>query len=180
MNTDISTSTNNQEIKKLIKNYPDFPKKGIIYKDILPVLMNPEAFKSLIERMASTNICKESDAIIGIDARGFLFASGIALKLDKPMIVARKPDKLPGQLYTKAYKLEYGKSSLSIQKDALINFKRLAIIDDLLATGGTVESVSDILSSEKKQITGLCVVIELSHLKGREKLPFKVSSQIKY
>ena len=167
-------------LKALIKDYPDFPKKGIIFKDILPILSNPSAFSALIKKMSSHENIKNADALIGIDARGFIFASCIGYELSKPIIVARKPGKLPGEIYTNSYKLEYGENSLSIQKNALENFQTFTIVDDLLATGGTIESVSKILISQNKRILAASVVVELSELKAKEKLDFDIISQIVY
>ena len=130
--------------------------------------------------MSSSNILKNADAILSIDARGFIFGTAISSYLSKPMVVARKPGKLPGVLIEKSYDLEYGKNSLAIQKDSIRRYKYLAIVDDLLATGGTVKCVSEILKDLKKEVTGLSVVIELKKLKGREKLDFPVESKIIY
>ena len=162
----------------LIKDYIDFPKKGIIFKDILPVLQKPDVFLELINKMSSSEMILNSDAIIAIDARGFVFGSAISIKIQKPLILARKPGKLPGELITKSYSLEYGENSLSIQKSSIKNFKKFSIVDDLLATGGTAKSVSEILMSQEKEILGLSVVVELGDLNGREKIGFPVISQI--
>ena len=128
--------------------------------------------------MSQSLVFKNAEAIISVDARGFIFGTAISMELSKPMIVARKPGKLPGELITKSYNLEYGTNSLSIQRSALVDFKSFAIVDDLLATGGTVKCVADILKSDEKEITGLCVVIELKELLGRSKLDFLVDSQL--
>ena len=165
-------------LSSLIKDYIDFPKKGIIFKDILPVLQKPDVFLELINKMSSSEMILNSDAIIAIDARGFVFGSAIAIKIQKPLILARKPGKLPGELITKSYSLEYGENSLSIQKSSIKNFKRFSIVDDLLATGGTAKSVSEILMSQEKEILGLSVVVELGDLNAREKIGFPVISQI--
>ena len=130
--------------------------------------------------MATSKIIKEAEAIISIDARGFIFGSAISLQASIPMIVARKPGKLPGELVTKNYSLEYGENSLSIQKKALHKYNSFAIIDDLLATGGTVNCVSEILNNNKKKVVGLLVVVELIHLEGRSKMEFPVESIIKF
>lgn len=167
-------------LRDLIKDYPDFPKQGIIFKDILPILANPESFAALIKKMASNDCIKRADALVGIDARGFIFASCIGYELSKPIILARKPGKLPGEIYTNSYSLEYGQNSLSIQKEALEEYQTYVIVDDLLATGGTIDSVSKILLSQDKQILGASVVVELSALKAREKLNLNIISQISY
>ena len=165
-------------LSSLIKDYIDFPKKGIIFKDILPVLQKPDVFLELINKMSSSEMILNSDAIIAIDARGFVFGSAISIKIQKPLILARKPGKLPGELITKSYSLEYGENSLSIQKSSIKNFKKFSIVDDLLATGGTAKSVSEILMSQEKEILGLSVVVELGDLNAREKIGFPVISQI--
>ena len=162
----------------IIRDYVDFPKKGIIFKDVLPILQKPEVFLELINKMSSSEIIINSDAIVAIDARGFIFGSAISLKIKKPMVLARKPGKLPGELITKNYSLEYGENSLSIQKSSIKNYKSFSIIDDLLATGGTAKSVSEILISQEKDVLGLSVVVELGELNAREKLGFPVISQI--
>ena len=111
---------------------------------------------------------------------GFLFGSSLALQSSKPLVVARKPGKLPGEIITSEYALEYGTNSLSIQKNSIKEYKSFLIVDDLLATGGTVESISQLLFSQDKKITGLCIVVELSELKGRERFNFPVISNITY
>ena len=167
-------------LEKSIENYQDFPKKGILFRDIFPLLTNPELFSKVIESMAGSKIFRNADAILAIDARGFIFGTAIGLKLSKPILVARKPGKLPGELITKSYSLEYGTNSLSIQKDLLKKYKKFAIVDDLLATGGTVKCVSDILKESGKEISGLSVVIELKNLNGRSSFTFPVDSQLSY
>ncbi len=164
-------------LKRLIRDYPDFPKKGIIFKDILPILQRPEDFSELIKNMSMNQMCLEAEAIISIDARGFIFGTALSFFTSKPMIVARKPGKLPGDLISKSYLLEYGENSLSIQKESLKNYNSYLIVDDLLATGGTVLCVAEIIREQKKEVTGLSVVVELAELNAREKLPFPVNSQ---
>ena len=114
-----------------ITEHKDFPKKGILFKDLLPILQQPDVFSDLIERMSSYEIFNGSDAIIAIDARGFIFGTAISIKLSKPMIVARKPGKLPGDLLSKSYNLEYGTNSLSIQKKAIESYHSFVIVDDI-------------------------------------------------
>ena len=167
-----------KKLEDLILTYKDFPKKGIEFKDVLEILQYPEIFKDIILKMSSNEFLKNAEAIISIDARGFIFGSAVALELSKPMIVARKPGKLPGNLLTREYDLEYGKNSLSIQSKALKKFNSFVIVDDLLATGGTVNCVSKLLQDQRKEILGLITVIELSKLKGRLKFDFPVKSII--
>ncbi|MBO6974278.1 MAG: adenine phosphoribosyltransferase [Prochlorococcus marinus CUG1435] len=164
------------DFHELIETHNDFPKKGIKYKDVLPILRSPDNFSCLIEKMSDFDFFKKSDAIIAIDARGFIFGSGIALKLQKPLVLARKPGKLPGELISSSYNLEYGQNTLCIQKDGIRDFSSFAIVDDLLATGGTVGCVAKLLKSQKKIITGLAVVVQLIELKGKLKFNFPTSA----
>ena len=144
-----------KRLNELIDTYKDFPKKGIVFKDVLGIIQEPLVFKELILKMSSSEIIKNAEAIISIDARGFIFGSAISLQAFKTMVVARKPGKLPGELLEENYSLEYGNNSLSIQKKALSKYNSYAIVDDLLATGGTVDCVSKILKSVDKEISGL-------------------------
>ena len=169
-----------EKLKSFIDNYSDFPTKGIEFKDVLGILQEPEVFKELIHEMSKSTIIKNAEAIISIDARGFIFGSAISLYSSKPMIVARKPGKLPGQLITKNYDLEYGKNSLSISKKSLNKYDTFAIVDDLLATGGTVNCLSEILKTKNKEVKGLLVVVELMELQGRSKFEFPIESYISF
>jgi len=168
------------QLKSLISSHKNFPKKGIVFRDVLEILQEPAIFKKLIKNMSSVDFLLESDAIISIDARGFIFGSAIALYTSKPLIFARKPGKLPGELVSKSYKLEYGTNSLSMQKKNLDKFNSFVIVDDLLATGGTVNCVYEILNDLDKKISGLSVVVELEELGARSKFPFEVCSQVKF
>ena len=167
-----------KKLEHLILTYKDFPEKGIEFKDVLGIVQEPSIFKELIFKMSESEIIKNSEAIISIDARGFIFGSAISLQSSKPMIVARKPGKLPGEIIKQEYSLEYGVNSLSIQKNALKKFNSFAIVDDLLATGGTVNCVSNLLQSNGKKVSGLLTVVELIKLKGRLKFNFPVEASI--
>ena len=167
-----------KKLEDLILTYKDFPKKGIDFKDVLEILQYPDIFQDLISKMSSSNFLKNAEAIVSIDARGFIFGSAVALESSKPMIVARKPGKLPGPWLTREYDLEYGKNSLSIQSNAMKKFNSFVIVDDLLATGGTVNCVSRLLQDQRKEVLGLITVIELSKLKGRSNINFPVESII--
>ena len=169
-----------KKFNDLIVTYKDFPKKGINFKDVLEIVQEPKVFRELILKMASSQMVENAEAIISIDARGFIFGAAISLQASKPMIVARKPGKLPGEIIEKNYNLEYGKNSLSIQKKALQKYNSFVIVDDLLATGGTVDCVSKILKSKNKEVAGLLVVVELIKLKGRFRLDFPIESQITF
>ena len=169
-----------KKLEDLISTYKDFPKKGINFKDVLEIVQEPEVFNELILKMSSSEILKNSDAIISIDARGFIFGAAIALQSSKPMIVARKPGKLPGEIVTEKYDLEYGENTLSIQKKSLKKYNSYVIVDDLLATGGTVNCVANLLKRKEKEILGLLTVVELVALKGRSKFNFPVESFISF
>ena len=168
----------NNKLKLAIDSYKDFPQEGIVFRDVLPILRDPYIFSDLIKEMSKSILLKDSDAIIAIDARGFIFGAAISFNLSKPLIVARKPGKLPGELISKSYNLEYGSNSLSIQEKSLSGHQTFFIVDDLLATGGTVNCVADILKSKGKKISGLSVVIELEDLNAKSKFNFPVESQV--
>nr|WP_075487408.1 adenine phosphoribosyltransferase [Prochlorococcus marinus] len=167
-----------KKLEKFIETYSDYPNKGINFKDLLGIVQEPNIFRELIIEMSSSAIIENAEAIISIDARGFIFGSAISFYASKPMIVARKPGKLPGELLTKNYILEYGENALSIQKKVLQKYNSFAIVDDLLATGGTAECVSNLLKENNKDVSGLLVVVELMELKGRSKLNFPIESSI--
>ena len=169
-----------KNLESLIKTYHDFPKKGIVFKDILGIIQDAEVFRELILKMSSNKVIKSSEAIISIEARGFIFGSAISLQASKPMLVARKPGKLPGELTQESYYLEYGESSLSIQKESLKKFNSYAIVDDLLATGGTIDCVANLVRKNDKKVSGAVTVVELKELKGRSRLNFPVESMMSY
>tara|TARA_B100000073_G_scaffold82687_1_gene63311 strand:+ start:62150 stop:62668 length:519 start_codon:yes stop_codon:yes gene_type:complete len=167
-------------LQERVDSYKDFPKKGIIFRDLSPIFSDPNLLAELIKEMSNIQFCKNADAIIAVDARGFLFGSMISMYLSKPMVLARKPGKLPGELISKEYSLEYGTNSLSLQKKAIQQYNSFAIVDDIIATGGTVQCLYELILSQNKEVTGLNVVLELAELKGRDKFPFPVSSQLIY
>ncbi len=167
-------------IKSSLKSYPDFPKKGILFRDVLTILKDPFLFSELIEKISNFDSIVNSDAIVAIDARGFIFGSALSLLMKKPLLFARKPGKLPGELISNSYELEYGSNELCLQKDALKEFKSFSIIDDLLATGGTASSVEKMLIEENKKVTGLVVVVELLDLEGRKILNCPVHSLVSF
>ena len=165
-------------LKEFIPTYKDFPKKGILFKDVLEIVQEPEIFREVIFKLSSSQIIKKSQAIISIDARGFIFGSAIALQSSKPMIFARKPGKLPGEVIKENYELEYGENTLSIQKKALSKYSSYSIVDDLIATGGTVKCVANLLKREGKIITGLLTVVNLKELNLESQFDFPVESLI--
>ena len=167
-----------KRLNELIDTHKDFPKKGIEFKDVLGIIQEPQVFKELISEMSSSQIIKNAEAIVSIDARGFIFGSAISFYSSKPMLVARKPGKLPGELIEEEYYLEYGKSSLSIQKESLDRFSSYAIVDDLLATGGTIDCVANLLMKSGKRVSGVVTVVELMKLNGRSSFNFPAESML--
>ena len=167
-----------KNLESLIKTYDNFPQKGIAFKDLLGIIQDSEVFRELILKMSAHQALINSEAIIAIEARGFIFGSAISFHSSKPMIVARKPGKLPGRLIQEKYNLEYGNDSLSIQEEAIKKFSSYVIVDDLLATGGTVECVANLIKKTGKIVNGLLTVIELEELNGRSKFNFPVESII--
>ena len=165
---------------ELIDTYKDFPKKGIDFKDVLGIIQEPLVFKELILKMSASEIIENAEAIISIDARGFIFGSAISLQASKPMVVARKPGKLPGELLEKSYSLEYGENSLSIQKKAISKFNSYAIVDDLLATGGTARAACELLKKAGGTVKCFCTLIELEFLSGRKLINVPFETLIKY
>ena len=165
-------------LKEFIDTYKDYPKKGVEFKDVLGIIQQPKVFKELVLKMSSSKIIRKADAIVSIDARGFIFGSAISLQASTPMIVARKPGKLPGELFESKYSLEYGENSLSIQKKALQKYNSYAIVDDLLATGGTVNCVAKMLEKNNKEVVGILVVVELMKLEGKLKINYPIESSI--
>jgi adenine phosphoribosyltransferase len=166
--------------EKLIRSIPDFPRKGIIFRDITPLLGNGDAFRSVIVRLA--NACPaETEMVAGIEARGFIFAAAVAARLGVGFVPIRKPGKLPHRTETVTYDLEYGTDTLEIHRDSLSKKKNVVLVDDLLATGGTAEAAARLLKKVGGRILKAVFLIELISLKGREKIfPLDVSTLIRF
>tara|TARA_B100001142_G_C14224323_1_gene612832 strand:- start:597 stop:1112 length:516 start_codon:yes stop_codon:yes gene_type:complete len=161
-------------MKEHIRTIYDFPIKGIKYRDITTLLKNPKLFSSLIDQMTEPWKEKSIDAVLSIESRGFIMAGAIAYKLNAAFVPLRKPDKLPSDTYKVSYDLEYGSTDMEIHKDALEGHTNLLIIDDLLATGGTVIAAIDLINKfEAKKIIGAGFIINLSDLEGQKKLDLK-------
>ncbi|MEW5757966.1 MAG: adenine phosphoribosyltransferase [Candidatus Omnitrophota bacterium] len=158
------------DFKKYIRNIPDFPKKGIIFRDITTLIENKIAFKKAIDLMAKQFKNVKIDKVAGVEARGFIFGGAIAYKLGVGFVPIRKKGKLPYKTKSISYSLEYGVDTLEIHEDAIKKGERVLIIDDLLATGGTVKAVCDLIDSVGGKIIGIEFLIELVDLKGRQKL----------
>jgi adenine phosphoribosyltransferase len=157
-------------LKKLIREVPDFPKKGILFYDITTLLKDKAGFAWLIDALAERYIGKKIDLVLGMEARGFIFAPALAYRLNAGFVPVRKPGKLPAEAVKVSYDLEYGSNTLEVHKDAIGKGQRVLIVDDLLATGGTAAATAQLASSLGAEIAGLAFVVELDFLKGREKL----------
>ncbi len=158
------------DLKSLVRDVPDFPKPGIIFKDITPLLQNPEAFRAIIDTLVDRYRGKKLDVIVGIESRGFLFASVLAYALGCSLAIVRKKGKLPYLCVSYTYKLEYGEDTIELHQDAIPKGAKVLLVDDLLATGGTAAAAAHLIEGMGGKITELAFVIELSFLKGRERL----------
>ena len=169
-------------VKAKVRDIPDFPKQGIIFKDITTVLKDPEAFKRVIDFFTEKLKGKNIDYVAGIESRGFLFAAPIAYNLGIGVIIIRKPGKLPAETESVTYELEYGKDTIEIHKDAIEPGKRVAIIDDLLATGGTAAAACELVQKVGGEVAANCFMIDLTFLNGKDKLPkdVEVITMIEY
>lgn len=159
-----------EKLKKSIRDIPDFPKKGIIFKDITTLLKDGDKFKSAVDCIVARYKNKKIDRVVAIEARGFILGSAIAYKLGAGIVPVRKKGKLPYKTDSVEYELEYGKDSLEMHEDAIEPNDRVLIVDDLLATGGTMNAVCDLVGRSKGKVIGITFLIELSFLKGRQKL----------
>ena len=160
-----------ETLKSVIRDIPNFPKEGIIFKDITPLLSNPTSFKKAIDTLKARYENKRIDQVVGVEARGFIFASALAYALDCGVVMVRKPGKLPYKTYKKTYSLEYGEDSIEIHQDAFKNGQRVIIIDDVLATGGTLTACVDLVQNNfQVDLVEVAFLIELDFLNGRQKL----------
>lgn len=158
-----------EDLKKAIRDIPDFPKKGIIFKDITPLLQNPKLLKKAINQLCEQFKDRKIDIVVSVESRGFILGAAIAYKLDAGFIPVRKKGKLPYMTYSATYDLEYGQDTLEIHQDAIGKGAKVLIIDDLLATGGTLDAVIDLVKKMGGEIAGIGFLIELTFLKGRER-----------
>ena len=168
------------DLKKHVRDIPGFPKEGIIFKDITTLLQNGEALAAAVDKIADEYKDKKIDVVLSVEARGFIFGAAVAYKMGIGMVPVRKKGKLPAKTHSITYKLEYGQDTLQIHQDAFAKGARVLIVDDLLATGGTVSAVAELVEKMDGVIAGIAFVIELLPLKGREKLKnYPVTSLIK-
>ena len=172
---------NSDQLKKLIREVPDFPKKGILFYDITTLLKDKTGFAQLIDLFSEHYIGKQIDLILGMEARGFIFGPALAYRLNAGFVPVRKPGKLPAATVKVEYELEYGSNALEVHTDAVQKGQRVLIVDDLLATGGTAEATARLVKSLGGEIAGLAFVVELDFLNGRDKLKdFDVFSLLHY
>ncbi len=172
---------NNSLLEKSIRNIPDFPKPGILFRDVTTLIQNKVAFKKTIELLAKKYKGKGFNKVVGVEARGFIFGAAVAYKIGAGFVPVRKKGKLPYKTISTTYELEYGTDTLEIHQDAIVPGEKILIIDDLLATGGTVKAVTELINQLGGKISGIGFVIELVDLHGKDKLKeYPVFSLIKY
>jgi adenine phosphoribosyltransferase len=169
------------DLTKYIRNIPNFPKPGIQFKDITPLLADPAAFQEAIRLMATHYKDPDIDAVAAAEARGFLFAAPLALTLKKPLIPLRKPGKLPFRTHTFSYDLEYGSAELQVHVDGFASGARVLLVDDVLATGGTLVAGCQLIEKAGARVAGCVVLVELTFLEGRAKLaPYDLFSVLQF
>jgi len=170
-----------ENLKRYIRNIPDFPKKGILFRDITTLIKNPRVFKKVIDTFYKRYKKKKIDIVVAVEARGFIFGSVLAYKLNAGFVPVRKKGKLPAETVEVTYLLEYGEDTLTMHKDAIKKGQRILIVDDLLATGGTVKAVTELVEKLEGKVIECAFLIELTSLNGRKKLEkYPVFSLIRY
>ncbi len=160
-----------EELKKIIRDIPDFPKEGILFKDITTLLQDAKSYQRTVDLIAHRYIGKRIDKVVCVEARGFIIGSALAYKLCAGVVLVRKPGKLPSETYSNTYDLEYGTDTLEIHKDSIKPGELILIADDLLATGGTMAAVVEMIQSMGGEIVECCFMAELDFLDGRKRLP---------
>jgi adenine phosphoribosyltransferase len=167
--------------KRLIRDVKDFPKEGIVFKDINPVIQDGPAFREVLDRLLEYARTRNVDAVAGIESRGFIFGAPLALALNVGFVPVRKLGKLPGETLRAEYSLEYGTNTVEVQKDAIKPGQRVLIVDDLLATGGTAAAAAELVEKLGGDVAGVAVMVELGFLEGREALAdYDLFSLIEY
>ena len=171
-----------EKVKASIRNVPDFPKKGIMFRDITTAIKDKEVLKLIVDYLAEQLKDKKIDYIVSIESRGFIFGSALAYKIGAGLVLIRKPGKLPAKTISQTYDLEYGTDEIQMHEDAVEAGANVVVVDDLLATGGTVCAAIKLLQKAKANVLAACFVIELEKLSGKSKLPEGVEliSMIKY
>ena len=168
------------DLTQHIRTIPDFPKPGILFYDISTLLAHPKAWRSCVDQLAETVKAWEPDLLVGIESRGFLTAAPLALELDLGFAMVRKQGKLPGQTVSHVYELEYGTDTVEIQSDAIKPGQRVVVLDDLLATGGTMSAAIELIEKVGGVVAGVACIIELNGLGGRDEMTAPVHSLIQY
>lgn len=168
-------------LKDIITEYPNFPKKGVLFRDFSPILKDPQALSYVIDELSKHFHPKNIDVFAGIESRGFLLAMAMAIRYNKGMVMIRKAGKLPGKTSKLAYKIEYGKDTIEIQNDSVSKGDRVLICDDLLATGGTAEASGKLIEKMGGKIAGFAFIVELTELNGIKKIKkYNCKSLVKY
>jgi len=164
------------DIASLLRDIPDFPKPGIVFKDITPLLADPRGLAVVVDRLAEPWIGQGIDRVVGIESRGFIFAPAVALRLDCGFVPVRKPGKLPYRTRRIEYQLEYGTDTLEIHDDALAEGDRVLVVDDVLATGGTARATCELVAGFGAAVASACFIVELGFLGGRQRLDAEIQS----
>ena len=159
-----------EHLKALIRDVPDFPLPGILFRDVTPLLRHPRGLADVVDAFAQRYRGRDIDAVVGIESRGFLFGAPLAVALGVGFVPVRKPGKLPADRLSRSYDLEYGTNTLEIHRDALLPGESVVVVDDLLATGGTAHAAASLVRELGAQVVELAFVVELSFLRGRERL----------
>ncbi len=169
------------DFKSYIREFPDWPKEGILFRDITPILLHPRVFHEAVDALCEDFMTKEIDFVAAVEARGFIFGASVAERLGVGFVPIRKKGKLPGQIESITYSLEYGTDTLQVRSDAIEHGSEVLMVDDLLATAGTMSSACRLIERVGGRIAGISFLIELAYLHGREKLPdYKVTSVVTY
>ena len=167
-------------LRELVRDIPDWPRPGIVFRDITPLLADPSGLALAIELLANPFRGKNIDLVVGAESRGFIFGTAVACCLSAGFVVVRKPGKLPHKRISMTYDLEYGKDTLEMHADAIVQGQRVLVVDDVLATGGTMRACCDLVEQLGGQIVGVAVLSELTGLGGRTKLKYPIHSVVKY
>jgi adenine phosphoribosyltransferase len=168
-------------LKRLIRDIADFPKPGILFRDITPMLSNPSGLGLAVELMANPFRGKNIDLVVGAESRGFIFGTAVACCLSAGFVIVRKPGKLPHTRVSMSYDLEYGKDTLEMHADAIVKGQRVLVVDDLLATGGTMKACCDLVEKLGGKVVGCAALIELVGLKGRDRLgQYPIHAVVRY
>ena len=165
------------DLKKYIRSIPDYPKKGILFRDITTLIKEPKAFKFANDKIIELSKKLEFDKVSAIESRGFVFASTVSYVLSKPFILLRKKNKLPSETHSVDFKLEYGEATIEVHKDSISKGERILVIDDLIATGGTAEAAAKLVKKSGGEVAGFIFVINLFDLQGNKFLKEKVTNQ---